>query len=538
MSVKETRFGWRFYFLLFFAGLLISISTAILETAPGYMDADYYFAGAKRISTGQGASEPYLWNYLNDPAALPAPSFAYWMPLVSLVSSAGLGLFPALDFWGARIPLILLASVIPALTAMLSLRLSARPAAARLAGILALFPGFYLAYLTSTDVFALEMVLGAQFFLLVSGRNNKPSRLAETAKYIGLGLIAGLLHLARADGILWLGAALAAVIPSSRQVKRAQVSHLLVFMAAVLSGYLIVMAPWLARNLGEWGSFFPPGGSRAMWVSEYEQTMIYPASMVNPASWLAAGWASHIHARLNAFGVVLQTSVAVQGVVLLFPFILAGLWCRRLELPVQLGAGMWVLMALVMLVVFPFAASNGSYFHSVAALQPLLWAVAPIGLETLMSKYSRWRKISREQDMAHFMAVVVVVTVALLSGVTYYQRVVGNQPGTVNWNVSDIHYRDVETELVRLGALPGEAVLVNNPPGYWLASRRPALVIPYGDTNMLLAVARRYGAGYLILEQNNPWQLADLYHARIELPELAYLGSVKTTRLYRITFEE
>jgi hypothetical protein len=63
-------------------------------------------------------------------------------------------------------------------------------------------------------------------------------------------------------------------------------------------------------------------------------------------------------------------------------------------------------------------------------------------------------------------------------------------------------------------------------------------VIPYGDISMLLAVARRYGAGYLVLEQNNPWQLADLYHARIEPPELEYLGSIKTTRLYRITLEE
>ncbi len=538
MSVDETRMGRRFYFLLFLAGLAISIGAAILETAPGYMDADYYFAGAKRISTGQGASEPYLWNYLNDPAALPAPSFAYWMPLASLVASAGLRLFPALDFWGARIPLILLAAVIPALTAMLSFRLSAKPAVARLAGILALFPGFYLAYLSTTDVFALEMVLGTQFFLLVSGRNNKPSRLAETALYIGLGLVTGLLHLSRADGILWLGAALAAVILSRRQGERVQVSRLLVLMIAVFGGYLIIMAPWLARNLGEWGSFFPPGGSRAMWVSEYEQTMIYPASTLSPASWLAAGWASHIRARLDALGVVLQTSVAVQGAILLFPFTLAGLWKLRRGLPVQLGAGMWALMALVMVLVFPFAASNGSYFHSTAAIQPLLWAVAPIGLESLMSNYSRWRKISREQDMVHFMAVVVVITTALLSGVIYSQRVVGSQPGTVNWNVSDIHYRAVEAELVRLGALPGDAVLVNNPPGYWLVSQRPALVIPYGDTNMLLAVARRYGAGYLVLEQNNPWQLADLYHALIEPPELEYLGSVKTTRLYRITFEE
>ncbi|MBE0698843.1 MAG: hypothetical protein IH586_18140, partial [Anaerolineaceae bacterium] len=160
--------GRRFYLFLFLLGLLITTGAAVLEKSPGYMDADYYYAGARRIASGQGASEPYLWNYLNDPAALPAPSFAYWMPLVSLISAVGLRLLPGWGFWGARAPLILLAALIPPLTALLSYRLRRRADLARLAGILALFPSFYLAYLPTSDVFALEMVLGALFFLLVA----------------------------------------------------------------------------------------------------------------------------------------------------------------------------------------------------------------------------------------------------------------------------------------------------------------------------------------------------------------------------------
>ena len=73
--------------LLFLAGLLVSVAAASFERVPGYMDADYYYAGALRLVAGQGAVEPYLWNYLNAPASLPAASFAYLGWVLVAVSS-------------------------------------------------------------------------------------------------------------------------------------------------------------------------------------------------------------------------------------------------------------------------------------------------------------------------------------------------------------------------------------------------------------------------------------------------------------------
>jgi hypothetical protein len=68
--------------------------------------------------------------------------------------------------------------------------------------------------------------------------------------------------------------------------------------------------------------------------------------------------------------------------------------------------------------------------------------------------------------------------------------------------------------LVDLGAQSGEAVLVNNAPGYWLASRRPAVVIPDGNEKMLLAVARQFDVRYIVLEISNPPELGNLYQDR------------------------
>ena len=62
--------NWRHYLILFLVGLIVPFTISRFQSLPGYMDADYYFAGGMRVAQGYGFSEPYLWNYLNDPAAL------------------------------------------------------------------------------------------------------------------------------------------------------------------------------------------------------------------------------------------------------------------------------------------------------------------------------------------------------------------------------------------------------------------------------------------------------------------------------------
>src|ERR1700694_510012 len=51
---------------------------------PGYTDAYYYFNAAQRLAHGQGLTDAALWTYCGVPAALPAPSHLYWMPLASV----------------------------------------------------------------------------------------------------------------------------------------------------------------------------------------------------------------------------------------------------------------------------------------------------------------------------------------------------------------------------------------------------------------------------------------------------------------------
>ncbi|MBE9506962.1 MAG: hypothetical protein IMY86_02845, partial [Chloroflexi bacterium] len=54
--------------VLFLLSLAVRLVTAALTCRPGYMDPAYYAAGAVRLAEGGGLTEPFLWNYLDDPA--------------------------------------------------------------------------------------------------------------------------------------------------------------------------------------------------------------------------------------------------------------------------------------------------------------------------------------------------------------------------------------------------------------------------------------------------------------------------------------
>jgi hypothetical protein len=74
---------------------------------------------------------------------------------------------------------------------------------------------------------------------------------------------------------------------------------------------------------------------------------------------------------------------------------------------------------------------------------------------------------------------------------------------------------------------------VNDAPTYYLASRRPAISIPYGDVSVLLEVAQRYHGQYLLLEIEQV-QDATLYAQPGDQPGLSYLKTVEGIRLYEI----
>jgi hypothetical protein len=533
---------WRPFLLLAGLGLAAAVLVAAFQPAPGYMDADYYYAGGRDLATGHGFTEMVLWNYLDDPAGLPHPSNAYWMPLASMLAAAGAALFGPNSWSAARVGFLAVAAALPPLTAALAWNFTARRDLAITSGLLAVFPAFYLPFLPVTDTFGLYMLLGGLFFLLLSRSASFTSRTSLLISSFFLGVISGLMHLSRADGLLWLLMALIVIffLRKPGQSPRSIFQSLL----CVLLGYLLVMAPWFARNVSAFGAALAPGGTKTLWLTSYDQLFAYPASQLTLASWWHSGLTAILKARVWALGLNLATTLTVQGEVILLPLIGLGLWHLRKDRRLQLAALAWLLTLGIMTIVFPFAGARGGFFHSGAALQTVWWALAPLGLDRAIEWGRRKRGWNAAQAGGIFriglVGLVILMTVAI-----FWSRVIGTSGGQApgqssgqTWGQENAAYSQIDQFLVSQGAAAGDIVMVANPPGFYLASGNPSIAVPDGNISTLLTVAQKYNAMYLVLEEGSvPAALLPVYENPQEQMDLTYLGEIEHARIFIIHYQ-
>jgi len=519
--------NWRHYVILFIIGLIVPLAIAQFQDLPGYMDADYYFAGGVELAKGNGFNEPYIWNYLDDPQGLPHPAHTYWMPLASIVSAIGMWLARATTYAAGRLPFILLSACVPLLTATLAFDVSRNRLLAMVSGLLSIFSLYYAPFMGVPDNYAIFMLLGGAF-LLLAPRNQKWVPFA-------LGVISGFMTLARSDGLLWLGLAGLVVMWKSTSSplsvwERVRVRVIPAGLLALL-GYFLIMGAWHYRNYNLFGSFMTPGGGRLLWLQSYNQTFSYPAESITREPFLEAGWSAAMDVRFKVLNANLGTAFAAQGEIFLFPLILIGLWQLRKELRTKIAVTGYLLLFLVMTFIFPFAGARGSFFHAGAAFQPLWWVAAPIGLDAVIF----WvRKRGRFTDRnAPYVFQGLMVMLAFI--VTLYLvnfRVIANPTN------EEGGYASVEKMFLDNGFSPEVVVIVRNPPGYYISSGRPAIALPYGDESVILQVAERYGAGLLVLESSGTFEsIQELYDHPGNNDAFIYLGEVDETKLYRIDFE-
>ena len=519
--------NWRLYALLFAIGLIVPLAVSQFQTLPGYMDADYYFAGGVQLASGKGFTEPYIWNYLSNPQGLPHPSHTYWMPLASIVSALGMWLTGQTSYPSGRAAFILLSACVPLLTATLAFDVTRKPFLSVISGLLSIFSLYYAPFMPVPDNYALYMLFGGTFLFLAP----------RTQKWIpfALGALAGLLTLARSDGLLWLGLAGLTIMwknPLSlreREGVRVKVNSIILSGLFVLFGYLLVMGPWHLRNINLFGSFMTPGGGRLLWLENYNQTFIYPPENLTREGFLAAGWNEAIKDRIAAFNSNLGNTFAAQGEIFLLPFIVLGLWQLRHELRTKIAVIGWLILFTVMTVIFPFAGSRGSFFHAGAAFQPFWWVAAPVGLDAVIS-WARNRGQFTDQNAPMVFQGILVLLAVMMTVYLVNFRVIAS-----GWAKDDFIYPSVEKMLIDNGIKPTDIVIVRNPPGYFIGTGRSSISLPFGDESTILAVSERYNAGYLVIEKGGTFEaIQDLYDDPQSNPSFIYLGEVDGARLYRV----
>jgi 4-amino-4-deoxy-L-arabinose transferase-like glycosyltransferase len=481
-----TRRDW---FLFAFIALVFAFGfTRGLIEGPGFTDAFYHLNAANRLVSGQGLTDPYLWTYIGQPGALPAPSHLYWLPLTSISAALGMSVFNAPGaYWAAQLPFTLMYWGLCLIGFGLGARLGKTGRHAWLAGLLTLFSGFFVRFWGSIDTFAPYALVGAGC-LLALGLLVQPGQGGWRVAVLALvaGALAALGHLTRADGVLLLMVGWAAVLwPFGKQGMAWRLR--LLSLALMTLAYLLVMSPWFARNLSLIGSPLPVGGAQGIWFRQYNDIFAYPPE-ASAATLFADGLGAFFESRWLAFSNNLGTFVVVEGLVVMAPLMLLALWRRRWE---PFFRAFWIYalgLHLVMTFVFPFPGYRGGLLHSAAALVPW-WAVLGLlglddAVEWLVKRRRHWRAGSAR---VIFSAGLLVVAVGLTLIISLPNRVPPiSGPG---------EYAEV-AQLVPVG----ERVMINDPAQFYYRTGLGGVVLPASPPEVIPAIARQYGVRYLLLE--------------------------------------
>lgn len=510
--------NWKYYIAAFFLGISIFTLYALLQTTPGYMDAEYYYSMGLRIAREGTLSEPFLWNYLHPVREVPHPGFTYWMPLPAFVAASGMALTGLVNFMGAKIGSIIIAGFIPVITMKLTYDLSGKRSTAFLAGAFALVPVFYSPFFGTTDSFGLMMVLGGLFVLTI--RNN-----GKKEYLVLLGLLAGLIHLTRADGFVWLAIACLIALQSTDNWHRR--------IGMVLTGYIIFMGPWLIRNWISLGELLPSGTTNIFWMTEYNDLFAYQPSKIKFENWIQQGWPVLISNVVGAFIANLKTVLFVQGQILLAPLIGIGYWKYKKEISVWGAITGLGLIFIVMTVIFPFAGQRGGFLHSGAALQPLLWALAGCGFDKLIDIGVEKRGWETGKATLLF-GVSLFFVLACATGFVYSDRVIGGDLQYPQWNRSFQTSLEISHAVEEIGAEQSDLLMINNPPGLYAATGRQSIVIPNGDIKTVLEAANEFNLKYLVLEVNHPAELNELYQNPTSVGALEYILTRAEIHYFRI----
>ncbi len=471
-------------------GLVINTLVAGLVTSPGpSLDATYYYTGAVLITEqGWPFAEPYFWNYLNPPPEIPYSAFGYWQPLPSFIAAVGLNIGPR-SFGAAQVPYVLLASLLPALAYLTYLQVDSRTdnhKRALIAGLLICFAGYYAVNWVIPETFTPFAVFGGtSLYLVTQGATDRNRRWWV---WLLAGVCAGLAYLTRSDGLLLVLVGLGVAL---WQLRLGRLQSMFLSVAAIISGYLIVAAPWLLRNLALYGSIQPPGGISTIFLLEYNDLFRYPP-VTTPARFIDAGLVFIIRSRVSVLVTNLQSFVAVNNYIFLTPFTVIALFKRWRQVTVVpsllYAAGLFTAMTFI----FAYPGQRGGWFHSSAALMPFLLSLAVLGLEDALrwagQRVNGWRlrqswQIFAPASIVFAAGLTIFLTARSLSG----------------WNTNQRLYESLDT-LLSENAVPADAVLMsNNAPAVYLYTGRSSIPLITGGEEEILRAAVAYQATYLLL---------------------------------------
>jgi len=525
---KGWRPSWVDWLLVAAVGLLVQGFWAVQLRQPTYMDAYYYTTNGQQLAMGAGFEEMIIWQFLDNPEGVPTPSHTYWMPLTSIIVSIGYRLTGT--FGGAQLPFWLMGGLLPLLAFAISWQLAGLRWQAWVAALFTAAGSFYAAFLSQPSTFAPFAWVGGGFLLVIAliHREVLPFWKGSTsAKYWLLaGILAGLAHLTRADGMVFLFLGLLFLgwqIWRRRSTEMVRTSAPLV--ALLLGGYLLVIGWWFVHSWQVTGRPLSTVGTQSMFLTNYDDLFAYGRSF-DLAGYLDWGLGNIVRSKVYGLWLGVQSLLVVSGMVFLAPFIIAG-WVgayrdlenREFLRPFTLYT---LIVFLVLTLVFTFPGERGSIFHSSIAIWPWMAALAAFGIglavDWVASKLPHWQP-ERAKRLFSALFIIIAFVVSLVIGLA---RLVPDP--------------SIETYERIAADIPTDTkVMVGIAPAFYYHTNIAAVSVPNEPIETVLEAAERYDVTYLILDQNHPAPLHDIFtgveqRPRVQLVE-TYSGDV---RLYQL----
>lgn len=470
----------------------------VLHPDAAYPDAFYYADVARALHAGAGFNIDFIWSFVDVGGRIPAnpvlpiPSDAHWMPLAAIVQLPTMWLLGPTALASA-IPFLAIGALAGPMTWLFAREAGCTPRIALLAGIAMAAPGAATLYMAQPDNLALYQPLGMAA-LWLTARGLKGDRRA----YALAGLMAGLATLSRNDGILLGGVVGLAFFWDrwrswrSRGVRMPSIPWPYAF--ACLGLFLLVMAPWYARQLAVFGSLSPSSTSgRILLIRSY----IEMDSVTTPTTlgyFLGQGIGPLVQSRVLGFVSALQIYFVIACPIVLTPFVLVGGWARRRSVDFgpffAYAAVLFSAAGLIFAVHVPY----GTFLHSAVALVPFTFILALEGAEIASRWVLRYRPKWTAEGSARLFLVAAVASVVLNAG-AYVALAVPS------WNSARDMRLAAGRALDAAGAPRSDLILSADPGGWEYFTGHGGVMTPTDSLEIIHTVAVDYGVRWLILER-------------------------------------
>jgi hypothetical protein len=475
---------------------------------PAYPDSFYYVDVARSIAAGHGLNVDFVWifaevgNRIPNPAVLPIPSNAHWLPLASFIQAPFIAVLGPTALASA-LPMALIGSLAAPLTWFIARDAGARPLVASAAAVLSAIPGAATVFLAQPENFAiLQPLVAATIWCVARGLKGDGRAFAIA------GLLAGLATLARNDGILLAGAVGLVWLADrlrwwrSHRGKRSW-SHVedrppIPVLAGViaLGLFLVVMGPWWIRQLLVFGSISPTSSNgAALWIRSIQEWNSVTAHPSLP-SFLAQGAGPILESRLAGLSSAVANFIVFICSVILLPFLLVGAFARRHSLDFQ----PWFVYAFIAFagatLIYPLHVPGGAFIHTAIGLAPHAAILSVEGILVLSGALAA-RRPRGDASLAGTVFVWGIVAIVAASSVLF------GGPVETGWNATRQPRQALAAELTRLKIPADDRILSIDAAGMWYFTGHPGVVTPDDPIDTIEAVARAYQTRWLVVERGD-----------------------------------